>query len=177
LSWRYHHQASSCTSFSSLQLGAGASSWKHIAIHGVSTKLPWKGFSRIRLQWTQKGRRFPRARGNKMVIGPRRESKFWRLEPIKNKKGQEKKIWDEIRESNTEWALGAEIYLKSLVLVLHLKIWAWKIDKLGFGSRRKLQRFEGGKNGCWTDSASRRWAFMVNPGIKTLLSRNWRGIC
>jgi hypothetical protein len=26
LSWRYHHQASSCTSFSSLQLGAGASS-------------------------------------------------------------------------------------------------------------------------------------------------------
>jgi hypothetical protein len=91
LSWRCHHQASSCTSFSSLQLGAGASSWKHLAIHGLSTKLPWNGFSGIRLQWTQKGQRFPRARGNKMVIGPRRESKFRWQEPTKNKRGQEEK--------------------------------------------------------------------------------------
>jgi hypothetical protein len=29
--------------------------------------------------------------GNTMVIGPRRESRFLRLEPIKNEKGQEKK--------------------------------------------------------------------------------------
>jgi hypothetical protein len=29
--------------------------------------------------------------GNKMVIGPQRESRFRRLEPIKNKKGQEEK--------------------------------------------------------------------------------------
>jgi hypothetical protein len=74
-----------------LQLGAGASSWKHLAIHGVSTKLLWKGSSEIWLQWTQKGRRFPRAQGNKMVIGHRWESRFRRLEPIKNKKGQEEK--------------------------------------------------------------------------------------
>jgi hypothetical protein len=59
--------------------------------HGVSIVLPWKGSSEIRLQWTQKGRRFPRARGNKMVIGPRRGSRFRPLEPIKNNKGQEEK--------------------------------------------------------------------------------------
>jgi hypothetical protein len=60
-----------------------------------------------------------------------------------------------------------KIYLKSLVLVRHLKIWAWKIDELGFRSEQKLQRFEGRKNRCWTDSAWRRWAFMVNSGIKS----------
>jgi hypothetical protein len=91
LSSRCHHLGSSCTSFSSMQLGAGASSWKHLAILGVSTKLPWKGSSEIQLQWTQKGRWFPRTRGNKMEIGPRRESRFRQLEPIKNKKGQEEK--------------------------------------------------------------------------------------
>jgi hypothetical protein len=53
--------------------------------------MPWKGSSEIRLQWTQKGRRFPRALENKIVIGPRRESRFRRLEPIKNEKGQEEK--------------------------------------------------------------------------------------
>jgi hypothetical protein len=53
-----------------MRLGAGASFWKHLAIHGVSTKLLWKGSSEIWLQWTQRGRSFPRARGNKMVIDP-----------------------------------------------------------------------------------------------------------
>jgi hypothetical protein len=42
-----------------------------------------------------------------MVIGPRRESKFRRLEPIKNKKKQKKKSKMEFKKSNTEWALGA----------------------------------------------------------------------
>jgi hypothetical protein len=41
-----------------------------------------------------------------------------------------------------------KIYLKSSVLVRHLKIEASKVDELRFGSGRKLQLFEGGKNGC-----------------------------
>jgi hypothetical protein len=41
-----------------------------------------------------------------------------------------------------------KIYLKSLVLVSHLRIEAQKVDELGFESGRRLQRFEGGKNGC-----------------------------
>jgi hypothetical protein len=41
-----------------------------------------------------------------------------------------------------------EIYLKSLVLIRHLKIGAWEIEELGFGSGRVLQRLEGEKNGC-----------------------------
>jgi hypothetical protein len=41
-----------------------------------------------------------------MVIGPRRESKFRRLEPIKNKKKQKKKSKMEFEKSNTKWALG-----------------------------------------------------------------------
>jgi hypothetical protein len=60
-----------------------------------------------------------------------------------------------------------KIYLKSLVLVRHLRIEAWKVDELGFGSGRRLQLFERGKNGCWTDSAWRRWGFMVNSRIKS----------
>jgi hypothetical protein len=60
-----------------------------------------------------------------------------------------------------------KIYLESLVLVRHLSIEAWKIDELGFGSRRRLQRFKGGKNGCSTDLAWGHWVFMVNSGIKS----------
>jgi hypothetical protein len=41
-----------------------------------------------------------------------------------------------------------KIYLKSLVLVRHLRIEACKVDELGFGSRQRLQWFKGGKNGC-----------------------------
>jgi hypothetical protein len=82
-------------------IGGRGGLWKHLAIHGVSTKLLWKGFSEIRLQRTQKDRRFPRARGNRMVISPRRESKFRRLEPIKNKR-QKEKAKMEFEKSNTE---------------------------------------------------------------------------
>jgi hypothetical protein len=57
-----------------------------------------------------------------MVIGPRRESRFRQLEPIKNKKGQEEKSEMKFEKSNTKWALGGLYYLKSLVLVRHLKI-------------------------------------------------------
>jgi hypothetical protein len=162
LSWCCHHQASSCTNFSSLQLGAGASSWKHPAIHGVSTVRHWMGSSGIRLQWTQKDRGFLRVRANKTVINPRQESRFRQLEPIKNKKGQKKNLrWDSRKEIPNELE-GDKVYLKSLVLVRHLNFGAWKVDELGFGSERKLQQFERGKNGCWTDSAWGRWAFMVN---------------
>jgi hypothetical protein len=37
-----------------------------------------------------------------MVIGPRRESKFRRLEPIKNKRGQKEKFEMKFEKSNTE---------------------------------------------------------------------------
>jgi hypothetical protein len=39
-----------------------------------------------------------------MMIGPRRESRFQWLEPIKNKKGQEEKSEMKFGKSNTEWA-------------------------------------------------------------------------
>jgi hypothetical protein len=101
------------------------------------------------------------------LIDPRQESRFRWLEPIKNKREQKKNLrWDSRKEIPNE-PEEDKIYLKSLVLVRHLKIGAWKLDELGFGSERKLQRFEGGKNGCWTDSAWGRWAFMVNFGIKS----------
>jgi hypothetical protein len=60
-----------------------------------------------------------------------------------------------------------KIYLESLVLVRHLRIEAWRIDEIGFGSRWSLQRFKGGKNGHWTDLAWGRWVFVVNFGIKS----------
>jgi hypothetical protein len=41
-----------------------------------------------------------------MVIGPRRESRFRRLEPIKKKRGQKEKFEMKFEKSNTEWALG-----------------------------------------------------------------------
>jgi hypothetical protein len=60
-----------------------------------------------------------------MVIGPRRESSFGRLEPIKNKRGQEGKF--EMKFEKKVIPNGPEedeIYLKSLILARHLKIWA-----------------------------------------------------
>jgi hypothetical protein len=117
------------------------------------------------MRWTQKHRRFLRAKGNKTVIDPRQESRFRQIEPIKNKKGQKKNLrWDSRKEIPNELEEG-KIYLKSLVR--HLKNGAWKVDELGFRSEWKLQQFEGGKNGCWTDSVWGRWAFMVNYGIKS----------
>jgi hypothetical protein len=46
-------QVSSYTNFSSLQFGAKASSWKHLATRKALIELLWKGFSWIRLQWTR----------------------------------------------------------------------------------------------------------------------------
>jgi hypothetical protein len=57
-----------------------------------------------------------------MVIGPRRESRFRRLEPIKNKKGQEEKSEMKFEKVIPNGPYEDEIYLKSLVLVRHLKI-------------------------------------------------------
>jgi hypothetical protein len=63
---------------------------------------------------------------------------------------------------------GNKIYLESLVLVHYLRIEAWKVDELGFGSGRRLQQLEGGKNECWANLAWGRWVFMVNSRIKSL---------
>jgi hypothetical protein len=57
------------------------------------------------------------------VIDPRQESRFRRLEPIKNRRGQEEKF--EMKFEKKIIPNGPEkdeIYLKSLVLVRHLKI-------------------------------------------------------
>jgi hypothetical protein len=102
-----------------------------------------------------------------MLIDPRQESRFRQLEPIKNKRGQKKSLrWDSRKVIPNELEED-KIYLKSLVQIRHLRIEAWKVDELGFGSGRRLQQFEGGKNRCWTDSAWGLWAFMVNSGIKS----------
>jgi hypothetical protein len=138
LSWGCRLQASSYTSFSSRQLGAEASSWKHLATH-------------VRLRWTQKGRRFPRARGNKMVIGPRKESKFRRLEPIKNKRGHKERLEIKFEKNNTEWALGGwdlpeEPSLGSPFEYLSLKDWwtrVWIWTKTPTVWRRKERVLNG----------------------------------
>jgi hypothetical protein len=148
-------------------IGAEASSWKYPATRGASTVMSWRESSGIRLRWTQKDRKSLRARGNKMLIDPRRELRFRQLEPNRNKRGQKENLrWDSRKVIPNELEEN-KIYLKSLVLVRHLRIEAWKVDELGFGSGRRLQRFEGGKNGCWTDSAWGRWVFMVNSEIKS----------
>jgi hypothetical protein len=81
-------------------------SWKCPATRGVLIVMSWRESSRIRLQWTQKYRKFLRARGNKMLIDPRQESRFRQLEPIKNKRGQKEKFEMRFEKSNTEWAWG-----------------------------------------------------------------------
>jgi hypothetical protein len=117
------------------------------------TVLLWKGSSEIRLQWTQKGRRFPRAQGNKMVIGPRRESRFRQLEPIKNNRGQEEKFEMKFEKSNTEWAWGGwdlpeEPGLGSPFEDLSLKdwwtkVWIWaKTPTVWRRKERVLNRFD-----------------------------------
>jgi hypothetical protein len=61
-----------------------------------------------------------------MLLVPRRESRFRQLEPIKNKGGERKNSrWDS-REVIPNVLEKNRIYLESLVLVLHLKIEAWK---------------------------------------------------
>jgi hypothetical protein len=103
LSWGCHHQVPSYTNFYSLQLRAEASSWKCPTTRGASSVMSWRESSGIQLQWTQKDRKFLRARGNKMLIDPWQESIFRQLEPIKNKRGQKKKFVMG-KKSNTEWA-------------------------------------------------------------------------
>jgi hypothetical protein len=83
-----------------------------------------------------------------MLIDPRRESGFRQLEPNKNKRKQKEILrWDSRKVISNELEED-KIYLKSLVSVHHLRIEARKVDELGFESGRRLQRFEGGKNGC-----------------------------
>jgi hypothetical protein len=106
LSWGCHHQVSSYTNFSSLQLEAEASSWMCPTTRGASSVMSWRESSGIRLQWTQKDRKSLRARGNKMLIDPRRESRFRQLEPIKNKRGHKEKFEMGFEKSNTKWAWG-----------------------------------------------------------------------
>jgi hypothetical protein len=117
-------------------IGASASSWKHPATHEVSTVMSWRESSGIRLQWTQKGRRFLRTRGNRTPIDPRQESRFRWLEPTKSKRGQKKNLGLDSRKVIPNELEENKIYLKSLVLIRHLKIGAWKVDELGFGSKR-----------------------------------------
>jgi hypothetical protein len=82
-----------------------------------------------------------------MLIDPRQESRFRQLEPIKNERGQKKNLrWDSRKVIPNELEED-KIYLKSLVLVRHLKIEARKVDELEFASGRRLQRFEGGRTG------------------------------
>jgi hypothetical protein len=57
-----------------------------------------------------------------MLLVPRRESRFRRLEPIKNKEGERKNLrWDS-RKVIPNVLEENKIYLESLVLVRHLKI-------------------------------------------------------
>jgi hypothetical protein len=57
-----------------------------------------------------------------MLIDPRQESRFRQLEPIKNERGQKKNLrWDSRKVIPNELEED-KIYLKSLVLVRHLRI-------------------------------------------------------
>jgi hypothetical protein len=57
-----------------------------------------------------------------MLIDPRRESRFWPLEHNKNKRGQKEILrWDSRKIIPNELEED-KIYLKSLVLVRHLRI-------------------------------------------------------
>jgi hypothetical protein len=83
-----------------------------------------------------------------MLLGLRRGSRFRQPGPIKNKGGRAIKSELDSKDIIPNASKKDEIYLKSLVLIRHLKIGAWEIEELGFGSERVLQRLEGEKNGC-----------------------------
>jgi hypothetical protein len=73
-----------------------------------------------------------------MLIDPRRESGFRQLEPNKNIRKQKENLrWDS-RKVITNEVEEDKIYLKSLVLVRHLRIEARKVDELGFESGQRL---------------------------------------
>jgi hypothetical protein len=86
-----------------------------------------------------------------MVIGPRRESRFRRLEPVKNKKGQKEKSEMKFGKSNTEWAWGGwdlpeEPGLSSPFEDLSLKYWwtrVWIWAKTPTVWRRKERVLNG----------------------------------
>jgi hypothetical protein len=100
-----------------------------------------------------------------LILDGNQDFSGWSLS--RSKEGTRRKLrWDSRKVIPNELEEN-KIYLESLVLVRHLRVGAWKVDELGFGSGRRLQRFEGGKNGCWTDLAWGRWVFMVNSGIKS----------
>jgi hypothetical protein len=61
-----------------------------------------------------------------MVTGPRRESRFRRLEPIKNKRGQEKNFKMKFEKSNTEWAWGGWDLPEELSLGFPFEDWSLK---------------------------------------------------
>jgi hypothetical protein len=83
-----------------------------------------------------------------MLLGLQQESKFRQLGPIKNKGGRTIKSKLDSKNIIPNAFKKDEIYLESLVLIRHLKIGAWAIEELEFGSGRILQRLEGEKNGC-----------------------------
>jgi hypothetical protein len=83
-----------------------------------------------------------------MLLGHQRGSKFQQLGPIKNKGGRTIKSKLNSKNVIPNAFKKDEICLESLVLIRHLKIGAWEIEELGFGSGRVLQRFEGENNGC-----------------------------
>jgi hypothetical protein len=94
LSWGYHYQASSCTSCSNLRLGAEASSWKRLAIHGVSTVMSWGnplgfGCDEIKSVGDFHG---PEEIRCWLILGRNQDFGSWSLS-----RGGKRKIWDEIR--------------------------------------------------------------------------------
>jgi hypothetical protein len=123
-SWRYYPQASFYTNFSSLQFGAKASSWKHLATGEVLIKPLWKGFFGIRLQWTRGDRKFPHVRGNKMSNWSQYESKPRWKAPIKRIRREKSKV--KIEKIMPNEAYRDEIYLSSLILTRH---WRFKLGE------------------------------------------------
>jgi hypothetical protein len=69
-----------------------------------------------------------------MFLGLRRGSRFRELEPIKNKGGKTIKSELDSKNKIPNAFKKDKIYLESLVLIHHLKIGAWEIEELGFGS-------------------------------------------
>jgi hypothetical protein len=137
-SWRYYPQVSFYTNFSSLQLGAKASSWKHLAIGEVLIKPPWKGFFGIRLRWTRGDRKFPQVHGNKMSNWPQYESKAQWKAPIKRRRREKSKVKSKRVMPNKIY--GDEIYLGSLILICHWRFELW-------GRMTKGLDLDGGSDG------------------------------
>jgi hypothetical protein len=100
-SWRCYLQVPFYTNFSNLQLGAKASSSKHLATGEVLIKPPWRGFFGIRLRWTRGDRKFPQVRGNKTSNWPQYESKARWKAPIKGRRREKSEV-TKIERGNAE---------------------------------------------------------------------------